>query len=138
MCHEQNFKQNYILRNKMKTVMINETGRLIIQLKNLSGSHPPKLNFFKVLCEIKLLRTYPAIWKKITMVYLYEFPNLILPQCHPPKKGNERRLVAMETKMLRWTSGGTRFDHIRNKAIRHQYLVAPMVEKSTGLTVNVS
>ncbi|CAD7076713.1 unnamed protein product [Hermetia illucens] len=35
----------------------------------------------------------------------------------------------METKMLRWTSGVTRLDHIRNEDIRDRYGVAPIVEK---------
>ena len=50
-------------------------------------------------------------------------------ECWPTIRDNERRLVVMETKMLRWTSGVTRLDHIRNEDIRDRYGVAPIVEK---------
>ncbi|PIO77632.1 hypothetical protein TELCIR_00210 [Teladorsagia circumcincta] len=35
----------------------------------------------------------------------------------------------METKMLRWTAGVTRADHIRNDVIRERFSVAPIVDK---------
>ncbi|VDP11551.1 unnamed protein product [Heligmosomoides polygyrus] len=35
----------------------------------------------------------------------------------------------METKMLRWTAGVTRVDHIRNDAIRQKFGVAPIADK---------
>ena len=50
-------------------------------------------------------------------------------ECWPTIKDNERRLAVMETKMWRWTSGVTRFDHIRNEDIRDQYEAAAIVEK---------
>ncbi|CAD7083972.1 unnamed protein product [Hermetia illucens] len=50
-------------------------------------------------------------------------------ECKPTIKDNEPRLAVMETKMLRWTSGVTRFDHIRNEDIRDRYRVAQIVEK---------
>ncbi|VDP17650.1 unnamed protein product [Heligmosomoides polygyrus] len=35
----------------------------------------------------------------------------------------------METKMLRWTTGVTRMDRIRNDAIRQKFGVAPIIDK---------
>uniref|UniRef100_A0A914XI79 Ataxia telangiectasia mutated family protein n=1 Tax=Plectus sambesii TaxID=2011161 RepID=A0A914XI79_9BILA len=35
----------------------------------------------------------------------------------------------METKMLRWISGITRLDHVRNDDIRERYGVVPIAEK---------
>ncbi|CAD6188193.1 unnamed protein product [Caenorhabditis auriculariae] len=35
----------------------------------------------------------------------------------------------METKMLRWTGGVTRLDHVRNEDIRTRFGVAPITEK---------
>ncbi|VDO60117.1 unnamed protein product [Heligmosomoides polygyrus] len=35
----------------------------------------------------------------------------------------------METKMLRWTAGVTRMDHIRNDAIQQKFGVAPIADK---------
>ncbi|VDO99571.1 unnamed protein product [Heligmosomoides polygyrus] len=35
----------------------------------------------------------------------------------------------METKMLRWTAGVTRMDHIRNDAIRQKFGVAPITDE---------
>ncbi|KAE9547530.1 hypothetical protein FO519_009257, partial [Halicephalobus sp. NKZ332] len=50
-------------------------------------------------------------------------------ECWPVTKEAEKRLSVMETKLLRWTSGFTRKDHIRNKDIRQRYGVAPITEK---------
>jgi hypothetical protein len=50
-------------------------------------------------------------------------------ECWPITKTAERRLAVMETKMLRWISGITRFDHVRNDDIRDRYGVAPITEK---------
>ena len=50
-------------------------------------------------------------------------------ECWPITKTAERRLAVMETKMLRWISGVTRFDHVRNDDIRQRYGVAPITEK---------
>lgn len=35
----------------------------------------------------------------------------------------------METKMLRWTAGLTRLDHVRNDDIRGKFGIAPVAEK---------
>ncbi|VDO87363.1 unnamed protein product [Heligmosomoides polygyrus] len=41
----------------------------------------------------------------------------------------ETRLSVMETKMLRWTAGLTRMDHIRNDVIRQKFGVTPIADK---------
>ncbi|PIO76495.1 hypothetical protein TELCIR_01435 [Teladorsagia circumcincta] len=41
----------------------------------------------------------------------------------------EALLSVMETKMLRWTAGVTRLDHILNDVIRERFGVAPIVDK---------
>ncbi|XP_062866921.1 uncharacterized protein LOC134329566, partial [Trichomycterus rosablanca] len=50
-------------------------------------------------------------------------------ECWPTTKEIECRLAVMETKMLRWISGNTRFDHIRNDDIRRRYGVVHITEK---------
>ncbi|PIO56049.1 hypothetical protein TELCIR_22557 [Teladorsagia circumcincta] len=50
-------------------------------------------------------------------------------ECCPTTKEFEARLSVMETKMLRWTAGVTRLDHIRNDVIRERFGVAPIVDK---------
>ncbi|EYC36533.1 hypothetical protein Y032_0886g2861 [Ancylostoma ceylanicum] len=50
-------------------------------------------------------------------------------ECWPATKEIERRLGVMEARMLRWASGITRLDHIRNEDIRKRYGVAPIQEK---------
>ncbi|VDP55126.1 unnamed protein product [Heligmosomoides polygyrus] len=35
----------------------------------------------------------------------------------------------METKMLRWTAGVTRLDHVRNVSVRQRFGVAPIADK---------
>ncbi|PIO58980.1 hypothetical protein TELCIR_19569, partial [Teladorsagia circumcincta] len=43
----------------------------------------------------------------------------------------------METKMLRWTAGATRMDHIQNDAIRKRFVVAPTVDKLLSSLVDL-
>ncbi|EYC40844.1 hypothetical protein Y032_0594g424 [Ancylostoma ceylanicum] len=50
-------------------------------------------------------------------------------ECWPATKEIERRLGVMEARMLRWASGITRLDHIRNEDIRKRYGLAPIQEK---------
>jgi hypothetical protein len=50
-------------------------------------------------------------------------------ECWPATKDVERRLGVMEMKMLRWISGVTRLDHVRNDDIRNRYGIAPIDEK---------
>ncbi|XP_068084653.1 uncharacterized protein, partial [Anabrus simplex] len=50
-------------------------------------------------------------------------------ECWPATKEVERRLSVMETKMLRWTAGITRLDHISNDNIRKRFGVAPIQKK---------
>ncbi|PIO64294.1 hypothetical protein TELCIR_14084 [Teladorsagia circumcincta] len=50
-------------------------------------------------------------------------------ECWPTIKEVEARLSVMETKMLRWTAGVTRLDHIRNDVIRERFGVVPIVDK---------
>uniref|UniRef100_A0A914WJ88 Reverse transcriptase domain-containing protein n=1 Tax=Plectus sambesii TaxID=2011161 RepID=A0A914WJ88_9BILA len=50
-------------------------------------------------------------------------------ECWPATKEAERRLRVMEKKMLRWISGITRLDHVRNDDIRERYGVVPIAEK---------
>ncbi|EYC33031.1 hypothetical protein Y032_0002g568 [Ancylostoma ceylanicum] len=50
-------------------------------------------------------------------------------ECWPATKEIERRLGVMKARMLRWVSGITRLDHIRNEDIRKRYGVAPIQEK---------
>lgn len=47
----------------------------------------------------------------------------------PATKEAERRLAVMETKMLRWIGGVTRFDHVPNDDTRNRYGVAPITDK---------
>ncbi|VDO94005.1 unnamed protein product [Heligmosomoides polygyrus] len=41
----------------------------------------------------------------------------------------ESHLSVMETTMLLWSAGVTRFDRVRNETIRQRFVVAPMAEK---------
>ncbi|VDO99239.1 unnamed protein product [Heligmosomoides polygyrus] len=50
-------------------------------------------------------------------------------ECRPATKEVETRLSVMETKMLRWTAGVTRMDHIRNDVIRQKFGIAPIADK---------
>ncbi|EYC36135.1 hypothetical protein Y032_0930g3094 [Ancylostoma ceylanicum] len=50
-------------------------------------------------------------------------------ECWPATKQVERRLSAMETKILRWTAGVTRADRIRNENIRERFGIAPIADK---------
>ncbi|VDO64497.1 unnamed protein product [Heligmosomoides polygyrus] len=50
-------------------------------------------------------------------------------ECWLAKKEVESRLSVMETKMLRWTAGVTRLDHVRNVSIRQRFGVAPIADK---------
>ncbi|PIO62574.1 hypothetical protein TELCIR_15863, partial [Teladorsagia circumcincta] len=50
-------------------------------------------------------------------------------ECWPVTEEAEARLSVMETKMLRWTAGVTRLDHIRNDTIRKRLGVAPIADK---------
>ncbi|PIO69918.1 hypothetical protein TELCIR_08246 [Teladorsagia circumcincta] len=50
-------------------------------------------------------------------------------ECWPVTKEVEARFSVMETKMLRWTAGVTRLDHIRNGTIRKRFGVAPIADK---------
>ena len=47
----------------------------------------------------------------------------------PVTRGIEARLSVMETKMLRWTAGNTRLEHVRNDFIRQRFGVAPISDK---------
>ena len=50
-------------------------------------------------------------------------------ECWPATKVHERTLHAMEMRMLRWSLGVTRLDHIMNENIRKTCGVAPIQEK---------
>ncbi|XP_068082112.1 uncharacterized protein [Anabrus simplex] len=50
-------------------------------------------------------------------------------ECWPATKEVECRLSVMETKMLRWTAGITRLDHILNDNIRKRFGVAAIQKK---------
>ncbi|PIO64193.1 hypothetical protein TELCIR_14187 [Teladorsagia circumcincta] len=50
-------------------------------------------------------------------------------ECWPMTEEVEARLSVMERKMLRWTAGATRADHIRNDVNRERSGVAPIVDK---------
>ncbi|VDP29306.1 unnamed protein product [Heligmosomoides polygyrus] len=50
-------------------------------------------------------------------------------ECWPATKEAETRISVMETKMLCWTAGVTRMDHIRNDVIRQKFGVAPIADK---------
>ncbi|VDO62827.1 unnamed protein product [Heligmosomoides polygyrus] len=50
-------------------------------------------------------------------------------ECWPATKEVESRLSVMETKMLRWTAGVTRLDHVRNVSVRQRFGVAPIADK---------
>ncbi|VDP08511.1 unnamed protein product [Heligmosomoides polygyrus] len=50
-------------------------------------------------------------------------------ECWPATKEVEARLSVMETKMLRWTTGVTRMDRIRNDVIRQKFGVSPIAGK---------
>ncbi|VDO90153.1 unnamed protein product [Heligmosomoides polygyrus] len=54
---------------------------------------------------------------------------MYVEECWPVTKEVETRLSVTETKMLRWTAGVTRLDHIRNDAIRQKFGVAPIADK---------
>ncbi|PIO72190.1 hypothetical protein TELCIR_05892 [Teladorsagia circumcincta] len=56
-------------------------------------------------------------------------------ECWPVTKEGEARLSVMETKMLRWTAGVTRLDHIRNDTIRRRFGVAPIADKMLKLAL---
>ncbi|VDO67925.1 unnamed protein product [Heligmosomoides polygyrus] len=58
-------------------------------------------------------------------------------ECWPATKEVETRLSVMETKMLRWTTGVTRMDLIRNDVIRQKLGVAPRADKMRDGTVSV-
>ncbi|EYC40923.1 hypothetical protein Y032_0589g369 [Ancylostoma ceylanicum] len=49
--------------------------------------------------------------------------------CWPATKEVERRLNVMETKMLRWTTGVTRADRIRNKKTQERFGITPVADK---------
>ncbi|KIH61806.1 hypothetical protein ANCDUO_07914 [Ancylostoma duodenale] len=51
-------------------------------------------------------------------------------ECWPVTKEIERRLGVMEAKMLRWASGVTRLDHVRNEDMRERYGVVLIQEKT--------
>ncbi|XP_068084576.1 uncharacterized protein [Anabrus simplex] len=50
-------------------------------------------------------------------------------ECWPATKEVERRLGVKEIKMLRWTAGVTRMDHISNDDFRKRFGVAPIQRK---------
>ncbi|VDP29369.1 unnamed protein product [Heligmosomoides polygyrus] len=50
-------------------------------------------------------------------------------ECWSATKETESRRSVMETKMLRWTAGVTRLNHIRNAAIRQKFGFAPIADK---------
>ena len=50
-------------------------------------------------------------------------------ECWAAKGEHEHKLSVAEMKMLRWMSGHTRLDKIRNEDIRERVGVAPIVEK---------
>ncbi|PIO70999.1 hypothetical protein TELCIR_07122 [Teladorsagia circumcincta] len=50
-------------------------------------------------------------------------------ECWPVIKEVEARLSVMETKMLRWSAGVTRLDHIRNDTIRERFGVSSIADK---------
>lgn len=50
-------------------------------------------------------------------------------ECWPITKKAERRLAVMETKMLRWTSGFSLLNRVRNDDIYRRYGVMPISEK---------
>jgi len=51
-------------------------------------------------------------------------------ECWAVKSQHENQLSVVEMRMLRWMSGETRRDRIRNDTIRERVGVAPIVEKS--------
>lgn len=54
---------------------------------------------------------------------------LYAAECRPDTRKTECRFSVMETKMLRWASGLTRLDRVRNDDIRQRYGVAPIGDK---------
>ncbi|EYB85538.1 hypothetical protein Y032_0296g1688 [Ancylostoma ceylanicum] len=50
-------------------------------------------------------------------------------ECWPATKEVERRLIVLETMMLRWTAGVTRADRIRIEKMRERFGIAPIADK---------
>ena len=50
-------------------------------------------------------------------------------ECWPATKEAERHLGVMETKMLRWSSGLTQLDRIRNEDLRDCFRVVPIQDE---------
>ncbi|PIO71715.1 hypothetical protein TELCIR_06381, partial [Teladorsagia circumcincta] len=57
----------------------------------------------------------------------FDYSPFTEQECWLANKELEIRLSVMVTKMLRWTAGVTRLDHIRNDTIRFD--VAPIADK---------
>lgn len=53
----------------------------------------------------------------------------------PTVKYNERSFAVKETKILRWTSGVTRLDHIQNMDVRYGYGVASIVASVSSVAL---
>ncbi|EYC09238.1 hypothetical protein Y032_0061g3226 [Ancylostoma ceylanicum] len=78
-----------------------------------------------IICDRKVSGNLKSkiYWTVIRPAVLYS------SECWPATKEIERRLGVMEARMLRWATGITRLDHIRNEDIRKRYGVAPIQEK---------
>ncbi|VDP23833.1 unnamed protein product [Heligmosomoides polygyrus] len=50
-------------------------------------------------------------------------------ECWSATKAVESRLIVMERKVLHWTAGVTRLDHVRSVSIRQRFGVAPTADK---------
>jgi hypothetical protein len=78
-----------------------------------------------VLCDKKIpLRLKSKIYRTVVRpVALYG------TECWPTTKKHEQALHAMEMRMLRWSLGLTRLDHVMNENIRKTLKVAPITDK---------
>uniref|UniRef100_W5MA04 ribonuclease H n=1 Tax=Lepisosteus oculatus TaxID=7918 RepID=W5MA04_LEPOC len=82
-----------------------------------------------VLCDKKIpLRLKSKVYRSVVRpVALYG------TECWPTTKKHEQALHMMEMKMLRWTLGLTRLDHVMNEEVRKTPKVVPITEKMREL-----
>ena len=72
-----------------------------------------------VMCYMKMpVALKHKVFKQLAMTYGSE--------CCAVKKKDENKLNSAEMRMLRWTRGKTRLDHIRNEDIRNEAHVNPV------------
>ncbi|MBN3313137.1 CFDP2 protein, partial [Atractosteus spatula] len=81
-----------------------------------------------VLCDKIPLRLKSKAYRSVVRpVALYG------TECWPTTKKHEQALHTMEMKMLQWTLGLTRLDHVMNEGVRKTLKVTPKTEKMTEL-----